>query len=134
LRQRKNDAHQQRAASARSGVFRRAGLSEFTAQANDYFQLDVAYGEDGALLNAAEKYDAAFFEDSALLIVQATETSGSNRLMVHDVAADEGGLVVSVNRIVPEVGTDDIADWFILIEMPMEDLEGVETYDALYVY
>lgn len=67
--------------------------------------------------NACEKYDDAYFEQQILLLILLEEGSGSNR---HEVTAlqpaEEGGLTVSIERKIPEVGTCDMAEWHIFVE------------------
>ncbi|MBR0391709.1 MAG: hypothetical protein IJK38_05250 [Oscillospiraceae bacterium] len=75
-------------------------------------------------LDAAGQYDAAFFEKNDLIIVLLEEGSGSIRHEVsglHVEASQENGLKYDIQpeikRIVPEVGTDDMAEWHIIIEI-----------------
>ena len=67
-------------------------------------------------VDAIERYDNAWFADRQLIVVLLEEGSGSVRHWVTDV---KGGAdtEVSVSRMVPEVGTDDMAEWHILIEV-----------------
>lgn len=64
-----------------------------------------------------ERYDEAFFETHTLIAVFLTEGSGSIRHEAETVRLHSGEfLEVRINRIVPEVGTCDMAEWCILIE------------------
>ncbi len=71
-------------------------------------------------LDACEKYDAAFFEKQALLMVICEEGSGSIRHKVDSVGTVDSNLTVNIERLVPEAGTDDMAEWHIFIELPAE--------------
>ena len=107
-------------------------LADFIGEAGAYFQLDAAYGDSTSFTENAGKYDAAFFEKNTLLLLFAEETSGSIRHKISDLTITDGKLSVSVETVVPETGTDDMADWFIVLELPRDALAGVETFDAFY--
>lgn len=89
-----------------------------------------------------QEYTEEFFESNYLVYVVLEEPSGSNR---HEVKAVEqtadGKLQVSVDTIIPEVGTDDMAQWHIILELERngelpspEDIlvyqDGQVTYDG----
>lgn len=67
--------------------------------------------------DAIEKYDESFFESFCLVAVILEEGSGSVRHKVNSVT--ESG-IISIDRIVPEIGTDDMAEWNILIEIEVK--------------
>jgi hypothetical protein len=64
-------------------------------------------------LNAIEKYTDDYFTDNYLVIVWLIEGSGSIRHEVKKI--DENGNIV-INRLLPGIGTDDMASWSIAIE------------------
>ena len=66
--------------------------------------------------DATEKYDDAYFHNSALIVILVEEGSGSIRHEVTSVNTENDSTVVQVNRISPEVQTTDMAEWHILIE------------------
>jgi hypothetical protein len=107
-------------------------LADFISAAKDYYQFDVAYDDNASFTENAAKYDDAFFNDNKLLILCTQETSGSIRHEIKDTVISGDTLSVEVEALVPEVGTDDMADWFILLEVPRVELDGVSTYDAYY--
>lgn len=113
-------------------VDRSEALSDFISEGIDYYQLDTAYAENISFAENAGKYDEAFFESKMLLILCAQETSGSIRHKITSTAISGDTLSVEVETIVPEVGTDDMADWFILLEIDNDELPGVTKYDAYY--
>lgn len=68
-------------------------------------------------LDACDKYDESYFEGRILIMVLLEEGSGSTRHAVTDVTlTDDGRLYISIDTIVPEIGTCDMAEWHILIE------------------
>ncbi len=80
--------------------------------------------ETKGFLDAVKQYDAAFFEKNDLIFVLIEEGSGSIRHKVsglHVGISQEDGMKYDiqpeVRRIVPEVGTDDMAEWHIIIEV-----------------
>lgn len=66
----------------------------------------------GRVSEAAEKYTDEWFSDHKLLVVVLEEGSGSNRHEVVGLTKDN----VTITRIVPQVGTCDMAEWHILVE------------------
>lgn len=82
-------------------------------------------------LDACDKYDAAYFEDQILVMVLLEEGSGSIRHHVDNVkTGSDGKLYVSIRRDVPEAGTDDMAEWHILIE-PEKDVNVPNESDVV---
>ncbi len=66
-------------------------------------------------VDAIEGYDETWFETRQLLLVLLEEGSGSVR---HEVTRVTAGAepAVEIDRLIPEVGTADMAEWHILIE------------------
>jgi len=67
--------------------------------------------------SSIEKYSGDFFADKYLVIVLAVESSGSNRHIVESV--DETGEII-ISRLLPEIGTADMAEWLIIIELDVD--------------
>ena len=84
-------------------------------------------------LDACDKYDAEFFEENYLIFVVLEEGSGSIRHKVASVeqTADKK-LSIGIDRKVPEVGTDDMAQWHIIVELSRENL--VQSLEDVLVY
>lgn len=70
---------------------------------------------DKGFLDAADAYDDEFFQSNVLICVVLEESSGSIRHTVTGVVPSENGTEVTISREVPEMGTDDMAEWHILI-------------------
>ena len=64
-------------------------------------------------IEAIEVYSDNFFADNFLIIVLLEEGSGSIRHKVKTV--DENGHIV-IKRLIPEIGTADMAQWHIIIQ------------------
>lgn len=107
-------------------------LAQFMREAGAYYQVEVSYGENGSLSGGAAKYDEAFFGEKLLLILGTQEASGSVRHEIAEVSASGNALSVSVRTITPEMGTTDMADWFIFVELSSADTESVSAFDAYY--
>ena len=94
-------------------------LAEYYASNKDRYGL-----ESEEFAAALDRYDASFFEENDLIVVLLEEGSGSVR---HEVTglhvtplqdADKQYEVrPEITRIVPEVGTCDMAEWHIFIEI-----------------
>ena len=85
-------------------------------------------------LDACDHYDEAFFEKNYLIFVLLEEGSGSIRHEVRCVEQTEDKKIsISIDRKVPEVGTDDMAEWHIILELSRDVLveNSIDTY--LYV-
>ncbi|MEL7608955.1 MAG: hypothetical protein AAGU74_05575 [Bacillota bacterium] len=109
-----------------------AALSEFLEAGSEFYQFDIAYGGEESFVDAAKKYDDAFFADHLLLILCTQETSGSIRHEIAGAPIAEGKLTVIVKAVVPEIGTDDMADWFIVLEIAKDEIKTVDKFDAYY--
>jgi len=64
--------------------------------------------------DAVAKYTGNYFTDNFLVIVLLEENSGSNR---HEVEKVEANGDIIINRLIPEIGTADMATWTIIIEL-----------------
>ncbi len=79
-------------------------------------------------LDACDKYDDTYFERQNLVLIILEEGSGSIRHKITDVRAhrDENGAAlgwdITINSVVPEVGTDDMAQWHLFLEVQMRNI------------
>ena len=76
-----------------------------------------------AALARYQDEQTAFFETRFLLIAQICEPSGSIRHEPMELLLDDGTATLWVRRIVPEVGTCDMADWTMFAEITRDDLD-----------
>jgi len=108
-------------------IFKMDTLSElnaFVTKANGYIYIWNSFNE------VADKYDEAFFEDNTLLFMYVGEGSGSIRHKVLKVTRKGQKLNVEIERIVPEVGTCDMAGWLIAVELKKQDIAGCTEFMA----
>ena len=90
-----------------------ANKEEYGLGRRDNVSADSTIG----FLDACDRYDGAYFEDHILIMVLLEEASGSNRHKVQSVnVSADGQCRIYIDRIVPEAGTCDMAEWHILIE------------------
>lgn len=68
-------------------------------------------------MDACHRYDERFFENSYLVLVLLEEGSGSVRHKVAGIEKTDDAVLVKIQRIVPEMGTDDMAQWHIILEV-----------------
>ncbi len=106
-------------------------LNDYYEQNKDKYYLESVenFSSDQTIgfVDAVKKYDEAFFEKNDLILVVLEEPSGSYR---HEVTSVDlfGSLLnrvvyfiqPNIRRIVPSVGTDDMANWHIIIEIDKE--------------
>jgi hypothetical protein len=90
-----------------------SALNSYIAQNKGKYDLDNSWA-DVTFVKTAKKYDSEWFSTHDLAMVLLEESSGS---VTHKVASVEGGDLVVIERYSPEVGTADMAEWHILIEV-----------------
>ena len=92
----------------------RAELDDYIERNKSLYQFEFAEGGDSyySFVEAAARYPESWFEDHQLILVLLEEGSGSIRHSLADLS-DTG---LTVIRTVPEVGTDDMAEWHLFIE------------------
>ena len=84
----------------------------------DYFLLDGGgLGNPPTFKEACEKYDDEFFNKKLLILVLLEEGSGSIRHEVKAVKAYNGNVEIDIETNVPEICTEDMAEWHIIIEL-----------------
>ena len=108
----------------------RSELDSYIESIKDSYYIDGEFLGHDSLIDAIEKYDASWFSNHKLLVVVLEEGSGSNRHRV----AQVGGICVTIERLLPQIGTCDMAQWHILIEVDKDVYVNsdfmVSTYDT----
>lgn len=90
-----------------------ANKEKYDLERKDNVSINTTIG----FLDACDKYDDAYFKDNILVMVLLEEGSGSIRHKVQSVnMGNDGRCYINIERIVPEAGTADMAQWHILIE------------------
>ena len=76
-------------------------------------------------VDAVEEYDEEFFKEKTLVIVLLTESSGSIRHKVTKASVKDGTMEIKITRVVPEIGTCDMAGWHVLVETEKVEIEEI---------
>ena len=91
-------------------------------------QLDTGWDGDIAFSYTLEKYDEAFFKDNILVLAGVSEGSGSIRHEFTGVVYDGDTAHLQVRRIVPEVGTDDMAYWYLVAPFARTEVQSINKF------
>ena len=95
----------------------RKKLIESRSELNDYFEENKEIYDLRKFKEAIEIYDESFFKSHKLVMVILEEGSGSIRHKVNTAKSGGGDtLQISIERVVPEAMTADMAQWHILID------------------
>ena len=94
-------------------------LNDYFVNNKDSYQIDQGcYGEsnmaDDVFLNSG-KYKESLFIDHFLLFIIIQEGSGSVRHRIGSVSLETDPVSVEITRIVPFIGTADMAQWHIVL-------------------
>ncbi len=103
-------------------------LDSFTEGTCEQFGYDEYLKE---YYDITAKYDEKYFEDNTLFITYVSEGSGSVRHEVSRIYRKDGYVRVFVSKIVPEVGTCDMAGWLGFVEVKKEDIKDTTKFDAV---
>ena len=112
-------------------------LQDYYIQQRETFDLErkeKVYSDTTiGFLDACDGYDEAFFEKNYLIFVRLEEGSGSIRHEVVGVEqTGEKTLGIYIKRKIPEVCTDDMAQWHIILELGRDFI--VDSPDDISVY
>ena len=77
------------------------------------------------------QYDSTYFENSALVIIEVTKSSGSYKLKMSSVKIEDNLMTVKFKSSCPNIVTCDMAYWHIVIECTQAEVENL-TSIALY--
>ncbi len=103
------------------------GFDKFYNETSGIFTYNQSYDEISSFNNLKSMYDENFFKNNHLIIVYLPEGSGSVRHKTESVSVVDGQkLNIAIGRIRPQVGTMDMAGWFVLIEIPRNELKNID--------
>ena len=95
----------------------RAELEKYTADHEGQYNFYKTSASNG-FYDIVTPYDAVFFADNSLIMILLEEGSGSISHEVKSVSCADGETTVTIERIVPEECTDDMAEWHVVVEIP----------------
>ena len=108
-----------------------ADLIAFKAAIDGILSVDQSYDEIPSFNDAMAKYDEAFFEENALMLVYVTAGSGTYRFGVDSVEFADGRFCIHVKRTKkPGFFTEDMAGWFITVAIPDHVANACFKFDA----
>ena len=106
-------------------------LEQFKLDFGEVFVMDRSYNEAPSFNHTTEPYDGTFFEENTLMLVYVTAGSGSYRFGVDSVFCDGNSFCIHVEQVnEPEVGTDDMAGWFVTVAVPDSMVTDCTEFDA----
>ena len=111
-------------------------LERFKSEYGSVFAMDQGY--DGSLsfnvaLAKAQWDRESFFKEHSLLLIYVPANSGSLRFGVKEVIVTEDSICICVEqKNDPEVVTDDMVGWFVLMEVEKEETQKYTTFDAVF--
>ena len=106
----------------------RAELEAYYEAYKDLYDLErreTVYSDSTiGFLDACDKYDDAYFERQNLVLIVLQEGSGSIRHEITDVRRnmEKGGWAITIDSNSPEIGTCDMAQWHLFLEVQMGDV------------
>lgn len=105
-------------------------LEEYYKQNRDTYDLErkeKVYSDTTiGFLDAVDKYDDIYFKDNILVFILLEEGSGSVGHDISGVKLNEKAVEIGIERIVPEVGTDDMAQWHVMVELKRDTYNDSE--------
>ena len=108
-----------------------AELEQFKNDVKYVLSIDQSYDEAPSFNDATSKYGDDFFADNTLMLVYVEASSGSFRYGVNSVYHADGNFCIHIEQTNnPEIGTDDMAGWFITVAVPDSMVADCTTFDA----
>jgi len=102
----------------------------FDLERKDKVYSDTTVG----FLDACDQYNENFFEKNYLIFVLLEEGSGSIRHGIRSITQTvDKKIAISIDRKVPEVGTCDMAQWHIILELSRDALVEETIDTVLYI-
>ena len=106
-------------------------LEQFKLTFGEVLTMDSGYDEVPSFNDVTADYDEAFFDENALMLVYVSANSGSYRFGVNSVFCNGSSFCIHVEQLNdPEVGTADMAGWFITVAVPNSMVANCSEFDA----
>ena len=106
-------------------------MEQFKTDVKDVLSIDCGYDEVPSFNETTSKYDEVFFAENTLMLVYVEASSGSYRYGVDSVYHTDGNFCIHVKQTNnPEVGTCDMAGWFITVAVPDSMIADCTEFDA----
>ncbi|MBQ8259950.1 MAG: hypothetical protein IJY97_10360 [Clostridia bacterium] len=112
-------------------------LNQFKAKYDGVLALDQGYNSVLSFNEALSKAQwdrEGFFKDHSLLAVYVPANSGSLRFALHNIEVTYESVCVYVEQTnSPEIFTEDMAGWFVLVDIEDEEISSCYAFDAIFV-
>ena len=92
-------------------------LEEYYTKNKDLYDFEYQTDTEPSFRKAIEAYDEVFFKKNSLIVVLLEENTGSARHSIQKVQADRDRIEIAIKRTVPEIRTEDMAQWHIVFEV-----------------
>ena len=113
-----------------------AELEQFKATFETILDLDQGYDTAlsfNAAMSKAQWDREIFYEKNSLLIIYIPASSGSFRHAIQEVKTTDTSICIHVKQTNnPDVITDDMAGWFLLVEVEDEEIQKYTSFDATF--
>ncbi len=108
-------------------------LEHFKTEFSDVYVMDSGYDQISSFNVATKKYDEKYFEHGSLVLVYVGTGTGSYRFGLKHISCDESNFCVYVEYIYkPETVTFDMSGWFIVVEVPDNEINCYTNFDAFF--
>ena len=109
-------------------------LEKFKSDFGGENGFNYGWDEVPSLNDATKNYNEDFFERYTLMLVYIVAESGSYRFGFKDVTIDGDYFCIHVEQTNnPQGGTEDMAGWFITVEVPDNVIENYTEFDAVFI-
>jgi len=106
-------------------------LEKFKKEFEDTFTMDTGYAEVQSFNDAIESCTDRFFRNKNILITYVGTRQGSDRPEFVEFVVSENDLLISIKNETPtDIGTDDMAGWFIIIDVGKTAIKDIESINA----
>lgn len=107
-------------------------FARFLTETEAHFSYDEMRNNSASFRTVAAQYDETFFAKNDLYVIYLPENSGSIDHTVAQIALENRTLSVQIARQVPQVGTADMAGWFLTFSLPQEYGTRIDRFIAFY--
>lgn len=110
-------------------------LTQFKTDFENIILMDQSYDNVLSFNQAMSKAQwdrEVFYENNSLLIIYVKTYSGSVKPVIDKINTQDESLCVYINQVSKsDVGSDDLAGWFVIIEIEDEEINKFESFDSI---
>ena len=102
-------------------------LMDYLETHGETFNFTSAFGGRPEFIDTIEGYDESYFDTGKLAFVVVVEGSGSNyHRFIGPRFIDDDTLELRFERVIPFIGTADIATWHLIVELDKEEHTAID--------